>query len=45
MVALEDLLSARVRRLGEERDRDRPLRLRLFAGAAGVDTEKTAVRV
>jgi chloride channel protein, CIC family len=45
MVALEDMLSARVRTLGEERDRDRPLRLRLFAGAAEVETEKTAVQV
>jgi H+/Cl- antiporter ClcA/CBS domain-containing protein len=45
MVALEDLLSARVRLLGEERDRDRPLRLRLFAGAPDVGAEKTAVRV
>src|ERR1700757_818384 len=30
MVALEDMLSARVRSLGEERNRDRPLRLRLL---------------
>jgi H+/Cl- antiporter ClcA/CBS domain-containing protein len=35
MVALEDLLSARVRALGEERDRERPLRLRLFAVSNG----------
>jgi H+/Cl- antiporter ClcA len=30
MVALRDLLSARIRRLGEERDRNRPLDLRLI---------------
>ena len=42
MVALEDLLSARVRALGEERDRDRPLRLRLFAGAPAPAKEPEA---
>jgi H+/Cl- antiporter ClcA/CBS domain-containing protein len=45
IVALEDLLSARVRRLGEERDRDRPLRLRLFADAQEVRAEKSPVQV
>jgi chloride channel protein, CIC family len=43
IVALEDLLSARVRALGEERDRDRPLRLRLFAGDSGAANGKAAV--
>jgi CBS domain-containing protein len=49
MVALEDLLSARVRALGEERDRERPLRLRLFpvsnGAGSGPNSTKTVAEL